>query len=465
MSIMQSFRQILLVVVFLLALILGPVLFAGYADLSSLSLAASAHDRAFYAESAARRLPWAVEFYEVAGSAALDDGAYVDAIRLLLLARSKAALTSGGQFKLGKAYFLLGAQAKALTEWQTLPNGDPATVSASPYLADAYHAQARFKDEERVLRQWLALDPQSADVHYRLGILLFADASPDAIALFEFVSANSPELKPAADGLRVALKTALADPNPLTYCGQTLAAMGEWTLALQTLTRATDADANDALAWAWLAETRQQLKMGDALAALQRAKKLSPASAQIHAMFALYWQRQGDWQSSYVEFNQAARLEPQNAIWQISLGDVYVHLGNLITALAYYEKATSLAPNDAQTWRALAIFSIENGSNLDGAARNAALRAYALEPENVQNLDVLGRALMAFQEYDAAETFLLRAVDAAPRAGGPAFHLAFLYLQTGKSALAQKYFHLAQTLDPNGLIGDQATRLLARYFP
>ncbi len=468
MSIMQSLRQIFLILGFLLILIFAPVILVGTADLSAAQLAVSAHDRSIHAELAARRLPWNATLYEAAGSAALEAGEYKRAISLLQIARSKAVLTPDGQFALGKAYFLLDEQEKAMAEWETLPANHPATASAAPYLASMYHAQARFDDEERVLRQWLALDPQNAGVHYLLGRLLFADAAPEAIALLEF-SAASPALKPSADGLRGALKTALEDPTlagKLTYCGQTLAAIGEWPLALRTFSRATQLDASNALAWAWLAETSQQVKNGaPPLEALQRAVRLAPASAQIWAMFGLYWQRQGDWQQARSVFDEAARLEPQNAIWQISLGDVYVHLGNLVTALAYYQKATELAPGDAQTWRALALFTLENGSDVEGIGRNAALRAYALEPENVQGLDILGRTLMETQQYDAAETFLVRAQVAAPQEAIQAYHLGFLYLQTGKSELAKKYLQLAQTLDPHGPVGAQATDWLARYFP
>ncbi len=479
---MQSLRQISLIVALLLMLVCGLVIFDGYQTLSKAKSASSAHDRSIYYESAAQRLPWAVDLYEMAGSAALNADEYERAIALFQTARQKSALSPAGQFELGQAYFSGGDQEKALAEWQTLPNGDPsssspygdfagqaqAIVSAAPRLADAYHAQARFKDEEWALRQWLALDPKNADAQYRLGLLLFADASPEAIPLFEAAASSSPTLKPATDGLRVALKTALALEAPaarLTSCGQTLAAMGEWHLALQTFSRATQVDANDALAWAWLGEARQQTGSGEVLDALQRAATLGADSAQVHALFALYWQRQRDWQKARVEFESAARLESQNPVWQISLGEVSVRLGNLVTALTYYQNATLLAPTDAQTWRELALFSVENDVDVDGLARQAALRAYALDSENPQSLDVLGRALMATQQYDAAETFFKKALTAAPQDAAPAYHLALLYLQTDQPALARQYLLSAQALDPHGPMGEQAARVLERYFP
>ncbi|MGC1378590.1 MAG: tetratricopeptide repeat protein [Anaerolineales bacterium] len=473
---MRSLRRILLLIGLLFILACGLVILAGYRDLAEAGSVSSAHDRSRDYESAAQHLPWAVDLYQLAGSAALQAGEYERAIILFQTARRKAALTPDGQFELGKAWFLSGDREKALAEWRALPNGTRATVNAAPYLVDAYHARAQFDDEERVLRQWLALDSKNADAQYRLGLLLFADAAPEAIPLFESAASSSPELKPGADGLRVALKTALEDTSPslsagtspavrLTDCGRTLAAIGEWPLALRTFSRATQADAKDALAWAWLAEARQQTGGSGALDALQRAVSLAPDSAQIHAMFALYWQRQHDWQKVRAEYESAARLEPQNAFWQVSLGDAWVHLGDLVKALTYYQNAVSLSPGDAQTWRALAQFSVENDVDVDGIGRDAALRAYALDSENAQGLDILGRALLATQQYDAAETFFKKALAAAPKDAAPAYHLAVLYLQTDKLALAKQYLLSAQSLDPNGTVGGQASMLLKRYFP
>ena len=467
MSIMQSLRQVFPIIGFLLVLIFAPVILAGYFDLAAIRLAASPLDRARYAESAVECLPWASDLYEMAGTASLEANEYKDAIRLLETARTKAVLTPDGQFALGKAYFSVGETEKALSLWQTLPDGHPATVSASPYLADAYHTRALFDDEERVLRRWLALDSQNTDAHYRLGLLLFSDALPEATTHLELAS-DSPIIAPGADGLRAALSVAFQDANPagrLTRCGQTLAAMGEWPLALRTFSRATEADAGHALSWAWVGEALQHVPGGNPLEALQRAIALAPADAQVHAMLGLYWQRQHHWAEARTAFNESALLEPQNALWQISLGDVYIRLGDLVKALAYYQKATALAPTDPQTWRALALFTLENASDVDGIGRNAALRVYSLEPDNPQNMDLLGRTLMATQQYDSAETFFLKALNAAPQAAAPAYHLGVLYLRTNQLVLAEKYLHMARTFEPNGPSGRQAAELLARYFP
>jgi Flp pilus assembly protein TadD len=298
--------------------------------------------------------------------------------------------------------------------------------------------------------------------------LLFAQASPEAIPLLQSAASASPSLKPNVDGLVSALNTALQDPSAsgrLVACGRTLAAMSEWPLAQDTFLRATRTAPQDGLAWAWLGEAYQQTGSADPLPALEKAAALSPTSADVYGLVGLYWQRRQDWNKARVEFDSAAQLDPQAAVWQISLGEVYVQLGDLVKALAYYQAAVGLAPKDVQTWRALALFSIENNVDVDGTGRDAALQAYALDPKDPQNMDILGRSLMATAQWDAAETILKKAIAADPQNAAPVFHLGLLYLQTNQSDLARQTLQSAQKLDANGPIGAQAARVLARYFP
>ncbi len=465
---MQIARRFFLITILLLALIFVPALIAGYADLASAGSTSSAHDKSRYYESAAQRLPWHTNLYEAAGFAAIDAGEYERAIALFLIARQKGALTTSAQVELGRAYSFTGNDERAITEWRGLLNDGQARGSASQYLAETYHFRGQFDDEEQILHQWREFDPQNPDAQYMLGRLLFADASPEAIPLLESAALASPSLQPHVDGLVSALKAALQDPSGagrLTVCGRTLAAIGEWSLAERTFSRAVQADPNNALAWAWLGEARQQTGSSDPVSAFERAVALSPDSAEIRTMLGLYWQRQRDWQKALAEFTVAARLEPRNAVWQMSLGDVYVRLGDLVKAFAYYQAAVDLAPGDVRTWRALALFCVENDVDVEGTGRAAALQAYALEPENAQNMDILGRALMATAQWDAAEAIFKKAMAAAPNEAAPVFHLALLYMQTDRRALAKQYLQSALALDPRGPAGVQAAKVLARYFP
>lgn len=465
---MKTFPRSVLLIVPLLAFIVGIPVVAGYADLFAVESSASAHDKSLGYESAAQRLPWYTDLYENAGIFATQAGEYERAISLFQTARAKGQLSSNGHFQLGRAYYLSKQDDQAIAEWQGLLDDEQQRVGASQSLASLYHARGEFERERQVLQQWLVFDPHNPDAQYGLGLLLFAQASPDALPLFEAVAASSPTLKSHVDGLSAALKMALDEPGQagqLSACGRTLAAIGEWPLAEQAFLQALQADPQLGPAWAWLGEARQHTGSGDPAAAFAQAVALAPDLAEVHAMFGLYHQRRHDWQNAQAEFESAARLEPNNAVWQMSLGDVTVHLGNLVQALADYQNATTLAPKDAQTWRALALFAVENEVDVEGVGRDAALQAYALEPQNPQNMDILGRALMATEQWDAAEAIFKKAMAAAPQDAAPVFHLGLLYLQTDRLDLAKQFLQSAQALDPSGPIGTQATNLLTRYFP
>ena len=465
---MQTARRISLIIAVLLLLIFAPTQIAGLSDLASAGSAATAHDKSHYYESAAQRLTWRSDLYVAAADTAMDAREYPRAITLFQAARQRGQLTTAARLDLGQAYSLNGDDADAILEWQTLLTDPQMRAAASLSLVQTYHSLARFDDEAQILHSWLAFDPTNPDAHYGLGLLLFADASPDAIALLQTAASNSPALKPQIDALVSALKTALQEPSAaarLTSCGRTLAAIGEWPLAARTFLRATQADPQDGLAWAWLGEARQQTGSAAALPALQQALSLAPGSAEIHGMAGLYWQRHSDWQQALAEFSAAARLQPGTAVWQMSLGDVHTHLGDLVKALADYQAATSLAPADAQTWRALALFSVENNVDVDVTGRDAALQAYALAPADAQNMDALARTLMATAQWDAAESILKKAIAAAPNDAAPVFHLGLLYMQTDRRDLAKPCLLSARSLDPAGPIGSQAAKVLERYFP
>ena len=465
---MQTARRIALITTLLLVLIFAPMLVVGYADLSFAVLVPSAHDKSQLYEAAAQRLPWRADLYEDAGVFASDAQEYSRALTLFQTADQKGVLSSEGRFEVGGAYFFLKDDEKAIAQWTGLLDDEQVRGSASLNLVMLYHRLGRFSDEQAVLQKWLAFDPTNHYAQYAEGLLLFAQASPNAIPLLQSAASTSPSLKPNVDGLVSALNSTLQDPSAsgrLVACGRTLAAMSEWPLAQDTFLRATQAAPQDGLAWAWLGEAYQQTGSTDPLPALEKAASLSPNAADVHGLIGLYWQRQRDWHKARVEFDSAAQLDPQSAIWQISLGEVYVQLGDLVKALAYYQAAVDLAPSDVQTWRALALFSVENNVDVDGTGREAALRAYALDPQDPQNMDILGRALSANAQWEAAEAILKKAIAADPQNAAPVLHLGLLYLQTNQPDLARQTLQSAQKLDPDGSIGAQAARVLARYFP
>lgn len=179
----------------------------------------------------------------------------------------------------------------------------------------------------------------------------------------------------------------------------------------------------------------------------------------------LYWKRQQNYPAALAEYVQAVHLEPENPAWQTSVGEAYTLMGDLVSALAAYQEATTLAPNDATYWRMLAMFCADNGVQALDVGLPAAKKAAQIAPEDPQALDALGWSyLNAGYPYNAEQT-LLKAIQAAPDFALAHVHLAETYLRKGDNASARAQLNLARQLDPDGPTGQLASVLLQQYFP
>jgi Flp pilus assembly protein TadD len=165
------------------------------------------------------------------------------------------------------------------------------------------------------------------------------------------------------------------------------------------------------------------------------------------------------------EYLQAAQIEPDNPAWQASLGDAYTQSGDLVSALAAYQKATQLAPNDATYWRLLAMFCSDNDLYVLDIGLPAAKQVAQLAPNDPQTLDVLGWSYSNAGLLYNAEQNLLHAIKLSPKLAIVHLHLAENYLRQGNNTLAFTELNLVVQLDQRGASGQMAEQILKQYFP
>ncbi|HEY3311427.1 MAG TPA: tetratricopeptide repeat protein [Anaerolineales bacterium] len=452
---------------FILAVLIGlPPLAAGYSNLAQARSASIPGVASQKYETAARFLFWRPDLYEQAGLRASSDP--TNAIRLLLTARQKGALSSLGQVALGDAYLASGQKDLAFAEWESLYNLKQEMTQVCPRLARFYHSEGSFDKEEKVLWAWLDVDRTNPQASEGLGLILATTTEPIAYMLLQRAATASPQAAKRLDALLAALSSSTGNPAyQLVRSGQALAQMDEWPLAERAFSKAVETDNSYAVAWSWLGLARQHNNTPGGLAALENALKLDNQSAAIQAMLGTYWQQSGKSAQARDYFTAATRLEPANPAWWLALGGAYAR-DDLSQALNAYIQAVNLGPQDASNWYALAAFSVEQNAFVQDYGLNAALRAYALDPKNPAYMDMLGRAQMAAGQPGSAEVMFKKALadDSAP---GHSYiyhlHLGLLYLQTGQTAQAKTEFQNALDQDPQGPYGAQAKKLIARYFP
>jgi Flp pilus assembly protein TadD len=255
--------------------------------------------------------------------------------------------------------------------------------------------------------------------------------------------------------------------------GRQLAVMGEWLLAGEAFRQAVQIRPDYAEAWAFLAEAHQQAAPAasqtsrtQALAELEQAHALSPQSAAVNSLLALYWQRQGDVDQMVFYLSAAAAAEPQNPVWQVDLGRALALQGDLVSARQHYEQAVQLAPQEALYWRLLGEFSLVYQVDLPDLGLPAMRRALALAPQDAAVFDVLGAAYLALENDPLAERFLLRALQADPGYAPAYLHLGVLNLYRSQAGQAQALLRQAEQLaGPGSEVAEQARQLLGDYFP
>ena len=336
------------ILLILLAAVIGPVAASGYADLSraeELRRTGEVPLAAQYYESAARKLPWKPDLWDLAASSYAVTGHWEKAMPLFEVARRLGVLSSNSWVLYGLAYEVGGHSQEARDTWAEGLKHFPKEAAFYYWIASDDRRRNDFSAEAQHLSVWVAAGRPQAEHHYRLGELLMTSNPDRARKEFQEAASMDQGFKPAVLTLQASLDLAGRESDQarrLVLLGRGLGLVYEWPLAQDIFERAVNADPRNAEAWAWLGESRQQNKL-DGKRALDKALEVSPNSSLVHALRGLYWKRQTQYVAAVAEYQAAARLEPKIAEWQAALGDAYAATGDLVSALAAYQAATSLA--------------------------------------------------------------------------------------------------------------------------
>ena len=460
------------VLLLLLLLILSPSIFAGLQNERNAYAVLNPDDTLKAAqqfELAARRLFWKPDLWNEAGYLYIRADKMDEGLLAYKNAKEKDVLSLCGWAVLGSG------MDGSLSFWQEAVRYYPENVILNINIAWQYRLLGDNDLEREYLLSALAHEtsPQCdlyivnfSDVHYRAGILLMQDDPERALDQLNTASRLDDEYAPVVETLRTSLNLASLESAPaekLILIGRGLGLAEEWQLAASAFDNATQADPENASAWAWLGEAKYQLGE-DAFSFFGMAESIDPNNATLLSLRALYWQRTNDFESALVDFEKLAALEPENPTWQISLGALYAELGDLQTALAAYEKAIEFAPTEPAYRQLLALFSFNYRYDMAEMGLSAARRAVILAPERAEYIDTLGLIYFGLARDADAEHQFLHALEKDANYAPAHLHLGMLYLQRGHQDLAYASLLRAQELAPNGAVGNDAARLLAEYF-
>lgn len=446
--------------------ILVPLIISGYSELKKASVSSSYAEAAKHYQTAAQRIPWRGDLYELSGHNYYYAKDYLKADAAYQKAYSHNKFSAEGWVAWGDVNYLNDKPERALEIWEQALRHENPSEHLYSRLAEIYQSNGEPAKAAEYLQKYVSSHPDEAMAHYRLGLLLTISDPQRALSELDSASQRDPELGPAVETLRNALDLALQNSSISTrsvIIGRGLGLVNEWKLARLAFESAVEIDQKNAEAWAWLGEANQQTGLADGgdNTALEKAFGLNPNSPTVRGLRGLYFQRTGNFRQALTEFQAAAELEPKNPTWLVSVGEAYSKNGDLIRALESYQSATALAPEDPNYWRLLAIFCAQNNANIKDIGVPAARQAVILTDDGDANsLDVLGWLLILDASYDGAERMLKRALELDAQNASIHLHLGMLYMQTNNRASA--YDHLIHARD---LGNSDAEAILEQYFP
>ncbi len=462
---MPSPKRLIFIIITLLIIIFSSINIAGYRSIQQAESALQTHDYQAATESyvrAARILIWRADLWEKAAFAASQQQDFSTAIYYF----ERAEPTQPGRLALSYSYYQIGDLEAAQRSFE---KGAELYQTPDFYegLALVYRSQKKWDAERSALENQIRLDAGNARAYYRLGVLLTVlDAN---LALPDLMRAASldPQFDSAVQTLRAALNLSAAQPDAsqqMVAVGRALGLVEEWDLSIVAFEKSLELDSKNPEAWAWLGEAKQH-RGEDGRAELDHALELNQKSSIVRALSGLYWIRQKKYQQALAEYLLAAEYDPQNPAWQASIGDAYFKSGDLVSALAAYQHATELAPNESEYWRLLAVFCADNGIRVEDVGLPAAQKAAQLAPDDPLALDALGWSYFSSSRFANAEKILLDATTRFPQHYPAHIHLALTYLAQGNRTAAYGILIHVRDADVNGEDGLFAKRLLEKYFP
>ncbi len=309
-----------------------------------------------------------------------------------------------GYFFAGSALANLGQFAAAEAAFQRYIALNPKSPLGPDHLGYVYLAQRRFPDAQRAFAQALQLDPTDANAVTGEATLLQA-------------TGKTAKLVPSLQAALAAATAAHAQPAQLAVI-------------------------NDNLARAYV-ETKQN---GLAEAALRTSLRQDPHNFNTYVLLGTLYAQENAFPQAWVQFTKAAQNNPQSAgLWTL-LGMLDEQLNHRDEAVAAYQHAIAIDPNNGVADNNLASIYTDEGKNLNQALV-LAQRAKRALPSIANVNDTLGWVYVQENVYQMAIPLLQQAVASQPKTADFRLHLGTALYRAGQKQAGRAQLLEAIKLD------------------
>jgi Flp pilus assembly protein TadD len=279
----------------------------------------------------------------------------VQALYQIESAASQTGWTPELAHQAGDLWNALGDRSRAAAFWEIASSNNAAVLRQ---LAQAYLDLGRWPDAADTYRRLLSIEPDAADAHESLGLLLAA-SDPRAAADHLRAAANQPTFAPLANELGPILENGTPSAALAMQIGSILASHDNWRYAEVAFSYASTVGSPypQALGWLGLARDKQGKDGGTQI---QQAVTLAPQDGQVRYLEGLHLRAAGDIHESLRALYQAVTLDPLNPAFAAELASGYQLVGDRDHAELWLKQAVALSRGDPRFQNLLTQFEAEN---------------------------------------------------------------------------------------------------------
>jgi tetratricopeptide (TPR) repeat protein len=287
----------------------------------------------------------------------------------------------------GVAYEQLGNLAAATYDLEQASNLDPTNLGILAQLADAYIRQSRFNDAERVARRAVTFNKNEPGALATLGSVYAAEQHfDDARAQFEDAYALNQK-----------------DPSPLFQIATTYAQQDNIPMAIATIGRVLALNPRDVQALVFKADLyARQHDDARATEAYDDAVVAAPTDDEKVAIMtrkAGYFIGEHKDAQGVVILQQMTTQFPKVPAGFVAFGNYYASQRQYSQAIAQWQSALALDPNDSGALLGLGSVSMQMGKLNDSISY---LRHYTQVAPDAQGFAYLGQAYSRVRDYSGA---------------------------------------------------------------
>lgn len=407
-----------------------------------------------------------------------------------LLPRAQLAGFLQRERKLDAAQAVLEDSVRVFDRHEPVQNADRAKLALVNFIV----AERSRGQGEKLLRDYLAREPDNHDLRFGLGALLLRANDPkaamavyqeviakdklgpqglsarnriaaiqvsqgqdaqaskligevlqknprddDALIVRANIAMNAHDPTSAVADLRVVLRNQPRSLPLQQLIARAYLEKGEPALAEEALRAALDIAPDDVTTRTQLAQLLLQRGHPDqGVALLQEGVKRAPKLIPLRLALTRMYLAQKDAVAAHAAAEDMEDAEPQSPLVPYFAGIASFQMGKLDDSRKELEQALTLKSGDPDTLQALA--NVELAAKKPDRALARVQAAVDEDPKDARNLNLLGELQMRSREYERAGTAFARASEVAPKWWLPYRNLALARQATGDTAGALNHF-------------------------